>query len=201
MGPLVKYEGDLKLHPLFEPLAKMLRLLYGERIFDPEPHSEKIEYRLLEAILIKARKNPENKELAQFFPDDPALSKVYYKMLRGTNQYNKKDGVPPLGDFVTFHKDAPAIFFSFASIVLLEALFDQKVAEQISQEERKKWELLNKYYYFSKEDLQLLLSKTPTLASSYSTLESYLDFSKQIKPRKEIGGIDNNTGLSIKKSI
>jgi hypothetical protein len=197
--PLIKDEGELKLHPLFEPLAEMLRLLYKRTLFDRESHSEKIEYRLLEAILNKARKHPEAKDLSELCPDDLTLRSLYYKLLKGTNQYRQKESIPPLGDFVTLRKEGAAIFFSFASPTLLTAIFDHATAEHILEEERKKWEQSNKYYYFSKEDLQSLLMKNPSLASKYTTLESYLDYSKQIRARKEIGSIDPKTGLSIKK--
>lgn len=199
--PLIKYEGEVKLHPLFAPLAEMLRLLYGKAIFDQEAHLSKIEYRLLDAIIAKARKHPESQELVELFPEDPLLSKIYYQMLKGTNQYNQKNSVPPLSDFVTLRKDAPAIFFSFASPVILNVFFNTEVAKHILCEERKKWENSNKYYYFSKNDLQLLLAKNPILASKYSNLAPYIDFSKQMKPRNEIGGIDPCTGLSIKKNL
>jgi hypothetical protein len=193
IGPLIKYEGQFKLHPLFEPLAEMLRLLYKGAL------SEKVEYRLLEAILTQARKNPEARDLAEIYPDDLTLRTLYYKLLKGTNQYNKKEGIPPLGDFVALREEPAAVFFSFASPMLLEALFNHEITEHILGEERKQWEESKKYYYFTKEDLQSLLMKNPSLAAKYTSLESYLDYSKQIKARNEIGGIDPNTRLSIKK--
>ncbi len=201
IGPLIKYEGDFKHHPLFEPLAKMIRLLYQRTLFDTERHSEKVEYQLLEAVLAKARKNPEAKDLSELCPDDLALHSLYYKLLKGTNQYSQKDSIPPLGDYVALRKEPAAVFFSFASPVLLEALFNHEIAKYILEEEHKKCEQSNKYYYFSKEDLQSLLMKNPSLASKYGSLEPYLDYSKQIKARNEIGGVDPNTGLSIKKLI
>jgi hypothetical protein len=201
IGPLIKCEGEFKLHPLYEPLAQMLRLLYKETVFKTASHAEKIEYRLLEAILTKARKNPEAKDLAEICPDDLILCSLYYKLLKGTNQYNKKKSIPPLGDFVALRKEPIAIFFSFASPVLLEALFSREIAEHILKEERNKWRELNKYYYFSKEDLQSLFMKNPSLSLKYTSLESYLDYSKQIKARSQVSGTDPQTGLSIKKLI
>jgi hypothetical protein len=201
LTPLIDYEGEFKLHPLFEPLAELLRLLYRTKIFDQGSHSDKIEYRLLEAIIIKARKHPKIKDLAELFPDDPLLCNIYYKILKGTNQYNREEGIPPLGDFVALDKDTHAISLSFASPLLLEALFGSEVASHILHEERKKWEASNKYYYYSKEDLQSDLMKNPTQASKFSSLESYLDYSKTLKPRNNFGGKDQRTGLSIKKPI
>src|SRR5580700_8215354 len=96
IGPLLKNEGELRLHPLYEPLAELLRLLYEAPL--KECHSEKIEYRLLEAILTKARQCSEAKELSELSPDDPVLRKLYYKLLKGTNQYSQKGSIPPLRD-------------------------------------------------------------------------------------------------------
>ncbi len=196
IGPLVKYEGDIKQHPLFEPLAKMLRLLY-KPFFD----SEKIEYRFVQTMIAKARKFPEPTDLAELFPDDLKLRTIYYKMLKGTNQYNQKGSIPPLKDFVAWKKDGPALFFSFASPIALKSLFDKKMADTIVQEEKKKWEQSGKYYYFSKEDLQQLLVNNPALTSQFTNLDPYLDYSKQINRREEIGGIDPKTGLSVKKFL
>jgi hypothetical protein len=201
LEPLIKYEGEFKLHPLFEPLAEMLRLLYKKTIFDRHPHLEKIEYRLLDAIIIKARKHPEAEDLSELFPDDPELRSIYYKMLKGTNQYNEKKGIPSFGDFASLRKKTPALFFCFASPPLLEALFNHEIATHILQEEQKKREESNTYHYFPKEDLQILLMKNPTLSSRYSTLEPYIDHTQQMEPRREIGGIDRTTGLSVKKPL
>ena len=201
LGPLVKQEGEFKSHPLFELSAEILRLLYKEKIFDRAPHSKNIEYHLLEAIVTKARKNPECEDLSELLPDDLALHSIYYKMLKGTNRYTRKEGIPPLKDFLALRKEGAAICLCFASPALLQALFGEGIATHILEEEQKKWAELSQYHYFSKENLQELLSKDPSLGSKYSRLESYVDYSKQIKKRKEIGCKDQKTGLSIKKSI
>lgn len=115
IAPLIKHEGDFKLHPLFEPLAEMVRLLYRNNLFERKPRLEKVEYRLLDALIMQARKYPEREDLAEVFPDDPVLRNIYYKMLKGTNQYSETEGIPPLGDFVAIQNDANAISIYFAS--------------------------------------------------------------------------------------
>jgi hypothetical protein len=199
--PLIKDPKEFKLHPLFEPLAELLRLLYGEKVFKRAPHPEKMEYRLLEAILTKARKNPELEDLTELFPNDPVLCSIYYTILKGTNQYNRSEGIPPLGDFVTLGEDTHAVFLSFASPVLLEALFNEEIASHVLQEEYKQWESSNKYHFFSKEDLESIVMKNPIQGSKFSSLGSYLDYSKQPKPKTEIGAVDPKTKLHVKKYI
>jgi hypothetical protein len=197
IAPLVQSDGDYKMHALYEPLAEMLRLHYKSALFK----TEKIEYRLLDAILAKAKKFAESTDLAEFSPDDPALRSIYYKMLKGTNQYILKGTIPPLEDVVTLRKGAAAIHFSFASPVILKALFGDKIAKEITDEEQKKWKETNKYYFFSKDELQAVLMKNPILASKYNQLELFVDYSKEMPEKKEVGGYDKVSGLSMKKSL
>lgn len=201
LTPLIKHEGDLHLHPLYEKLAEFLRLLYQKTLFDREPKSENIEYRLLEGILKKARKDPDATKMIELVPDDPTLANIYYKMQRGTNQYSRTEGVPPLSYFLSVQKETAAAWLSFASPVLLEALFGSKITEQILQEEQKKWEESTQYYYFSKDDLQSLLVKHPDQAPLFTQLEPHLHYSKQFKPRTELGGRDEITGIGLEKPL
>ncbi len=201
LAPLAEYMGEFKLHPLYEPLAELLRILYGENLFKQEK-LEKIEYRILDTMLVKARKNPDAESLTELNPDDPIVKKIYYTMLKGTNQYTLHGkGIPPLEDFLYIRKESPAISFSFASAALLEALFGRETSSHIFVEEKKKAQESNTYYYLPKNELQTLLMKNPVLFSHFSPLEPYIDYSKQFKPRTERGGKDDRTGLSVKKSI
>ncbi len=201
LSPLIKQQGDLRLHPLYEPLAEMLRLLYKENLFKKEKKAEKLEYRLAEEILKKAQKFPDTEDLADLYPEDPDLKKLYYKMLKGTNQYTRTEGVPPLGSFLCVTKSEKALNLGFAAPVLLEAFFGSEISLEILKIEKEKCRELNKRYYASKEDLQAALMKNPAKALLLPTLEAYLDDSKDIKPRSQIGGKDRLTGLVVKKDI
>jgi hypothetical protein len=199
--PLLEHEGELTSHPLFKPLAHFLRLLYQKNLFEKEPAAKKIEYRLLEAIVKKARKSPQVSTLADLYPDDPKLSWIYYKMLKGTNQYNREEGIPPLGDFIVLHKGAPAISLMFASPLLLEALLGAEISTWIMLEEKRKWQESSKYYFISKDDLQPILSKDFSLASSFLALEPFMDYSKKLTRIQQISGRDKETGIGIEKSL
>lgn len=201
LSPLIQHVGDLNQSPLYEPLAELLRLLYQKKIFDKEPKSEGIEYRLLEEILKKMRLSPGILELGKLFPDNPDLAKIYYKMLKGTNQYSRTKGIPPLGDFLSLEKTKSAVSVNFASSLLLEAFFGPEITQQILREEKKKRETSAKYYYFSKEDLKTLLMQHPTKGPLITTLDPFLDYSKQLKARTHIGGRDKRTGIGLQKSL
>jgi hypothetical protein len=196
LTPLIKDTTEFKLHPLYEPLANLFRVLYGKTLYK----TENIEYRILDALLTKARKNPELENIADIDLDDPTIKNIFYKMLKGTNQYEVgKEGIPPLEDFLAIGEENTAISFSFASAALLEALFGEKITAHIFLEEEKKRKELNKYYYFSKEELQALATKNPAQFSNFSSIEPYINYSKKVKSRKEKGGKDDKTGLAIKK--
>lgn len=197
LAPLIKHQGELNLHPLYEYLAKFLRLLYQDKLFAKKPGTE---YRLIDAMIKKARKQ-ETEVLADLYPEDPALKQIFYKMLKGTNQYSREEGIPQLGDFISLDKSEHAVFLSFASPVLLEAFFGEEAALAVLEHEKKKWEEEGKYHFFSKSDLQALLTKNPARASQFSNLESYFNDSKQPAPRDQIAGKDNKTGIRVDKNL
>jgi hypothetical protein len=201
LTPLMKQQGEVKLHPLYEPLAELLRLLYGENLFKKEKKREKLEYRLIEEMLKKAQKLPESENLIDLHPEDPALKRIYYKMLKGTNQYTRKEGIPPLESYLGINKSDKAVSLSFAAPVLLEAFFGAEISSEILKMERQKLEESNKYYYFSKEDLTTTLMKNPAKSLLLSALEPYLDYSKEATEKKQIGGKDKLTGIAVKKDI
>ncbi len=163
--------------------------------------TEKIEYRLIAEMVKKARKLGEVESLAELYPEDPVLKRVYYKMLKGTNQYNREEGIPPLGEFLSIRKGGKAIFLSFASPLLLEAFFGLEISLEILKVEREKWESSNKYYFFSKEDLEAVLMKNPIKAPLLHTFDPYLEYSKQFDKRTQLGGRDKTTGIAVEKSF
>lgn len=200
LGAIAKSETLLQTHPLYEPLANFLRILYQRRVFDQTPKVERPEYQLLEAIVKKLQKFPDADSFAELCPDDPKLKTLYYKMLKGTNQYSPgKNGIPPLADFFSLKKNTKAVNLNFASPSLLEALFGDEVSEEILKMERLKWAGTAKYYYVSKSDLQTILSKNPTTAFLLPALTPHLSDSKKFTSRNRIVGKDESTGISVRK--
>lgn len=201
LTPLILASGECKLHPLYEPLAELLRKLYATKVFQKYNNSEKLPYRLIDEIVKKARKLSTVDDLAQLYPDDPMLQQVYYKMLRGTNQYKNGEGFPPLKHFLSLNKSEKAISLSFSSPPVLEALFGTQMAAEILKLEREKWNSSQKYYLLTKEDLQPLLMKNPAKSSVFTALDTYLDYSKQFAQRTEVGGKDKITGITVEKRL
>jgi hypothetical protein len=200
LGPLVECQEEPKLHPLYEPCAELLRLLYKKRLFDRYPHPQKVEYLILDTLLKKARANPDE-EWITFSPEDPLLAKLFYKMLKGTNQYDADQGIPPLRDFFRLNEDQFAVCCNFASTTLLKAMFGPTITTAILTEEAHKSKEQDKRVLFSKEEFAAVVLKHPKYASLFSTLNPYLNFSKRPKKKQRIGEKDSLTGITIQKSL
>lgn len=201
LTPLLDKSQDAKQHPFYEPLAKLLRELYQKPLF-ARLKREKIEYQLLNALFKKAKEKEVIEDLTDLIPDDPLLSSIYYKLLKGTNQVKDQKGYPPLADYLILEEeDAPIVYFSFASPPLLEALFGHTIKEAILNKEKEKWQSENPSIYLTKEELQALLAEHPSQMMHFSLIEPFLDFSKQFFPREEIGGKDPATGMTLRKPL
>jgi len=201
LGSFVEHAGEPSTHPLYESFATFLRLLYKEHIFSKYPQIEKIEYRLINAMVDKAKKHPGVKRIAELYPEDPELSSVFHKMLQGTNQYDGKRGIPPLEDVILLGKKKEIATLSFASPLLLETLFGQQIATEIQDYEKKKWKETGKYHAFSKEDLQKLASHHPGQSSLFDKLSPLLEYSKKYTGKTEEGSKDDVSGLRERKKI
>lgn len=201
LNPLLKEQGPLKLHPLYEPLANLLRLHYEKQVFKKEAKAEKLEYRLIDELVKKAQKFPDAENLAELHPDDPALRKIFYKMLKGTNKNSKDEGITPLGNILSLSKGDKAVFLCFASPTILEAFLGKEISLEIQKMEEAKSGELNKHYYVSKEDFQSIITKHPSLSPFLGPLEPFLDYSKQLTLRTQIGGRDRKTGIAVEKKL
>ncbi len=197
---------DIHQHPIYPIAAKLIRLLYEGTSLIPEKAAPNWETTLLDAMIAKGKQRKEREHLADLFPDDPSLQSLFYKMAKGTNQYKlsgKKQGIPPLGQFLSVkpEKKEQTFHFCFASVPLLQAAFGLKIAEAIVLKERERQETENKLYFSSKEDLQEQLMQDPTLANLLAALEPYLSFDKLLPRKEQIAGKDPVTGLVITREI
>ncbi len=196
---------DVRQHPIYQIAAELIRTLYEKTSLIAKDAEKGWENALLDAMIQKGKKIKERSHLSELFPDDPKLHAIYYKMLKGTNQYDleKNKGIAQLADFLSVEpeKKENTIYFCFASVPLLKALFNPKIADAILTEEKNKWEETGKYHFSSKQELQDMLLKDATLANALAPLEPYLNFQQQIPRKKQIAGQDQQTGLVIKREI
>lgn len=194
--PLLELKTDPQRHPLYEICAGLLHMLYGETLL-----KEGVEYDLLKGMLKAYQTKGDIKALSDLYPDTPQLRQIYYKMLKGTNQYNIEThrGIPPLEDFLLLDK-SPSIRFSFASAPLLHAIFGKKIASKILDEEKKKREE-GKNKSLTKEEVTTLLSGDTTCSSLILELGDQIDFSQKPLKRTTLGKRDKASGLVVKKKI
>jgi len=198
---LFELQTEPKNHPLYEICASLLHVLYEESLFKHTKH-EDLEYDLLNAMLKTYRTKGTIKTLSDLYPDAPHLQSIFYKMLKGTNQYDvsSKHGIAPLEDFFILDK-TPSIHFSFASACLLKAVFGEKIALKILNEEKKKYETEGKKISLTKEELTVLLANDPLRASLVLELDQHIDFSKKSPKRVLLSQKDKSSGLVVKKGI
>jgi hypothetical protein len=198
--PLLELKTDPKNHPLYEICAELLRFLYEEPLFKPH-RKEGIEYDLLNAMIKMFRSKADSKVLSDFYPEAPDLRQIFYKMLKGTNQYNVENhlGIAPLEDFILLDKST-SIRFSFASAPLLHAIFGKKIALNIFTAEKKKREE-GKPGSLTKDELTALLSSDTARSSLILELEEHIDFTQKYPKRTTLSKRDKGNGLVVKKKI
>ncbi|HEY2811591.1 MAG TPA: hypothetical protein VGJ00_09420 [Rhabdochlamydiaceae bacterium] len=199
--PLFELQTNPQDHPLYEIAAQLLRTLYGNSLFK-HVKSEGIEYLLLDGMIKTHRVKKGTQELCDLYPEALDLKPIFYKMLKGTNQYHleKNLGILPLEDFFAIDK-APAIHFAFASVPLLDAMVGKKHALKILAEEKKKFQETGKNQSLTQDELISILADNPKTASLILELGSHLSFSANPLPTHSIIGQDTSTGLTIKKQI
>jgi hypothetical protein len=199
--PLFALQTEPKNHPLYEICASLLHVLYEESLFK-QTKQEGLEYDLLNAMIKTYRTKGNIKTLSDLYPDAPHLKPIFYKMLKGTNQYNaaSKSGIAPMEDFFILDK-TPAIHFACASRFLLEALFGEKIALKILAEEKKKYETTGKKASLTQEDLTGLLANDPLRASLVLELGQHIDFSVKNPKRVQLSQKDKTSGLVVKKPL
>lgn len=194
--------------PLLEELyAKAIEALYGHNSFYTRFPNKKLSQFLLKSLIDKAQNllkdNPNKKlMLTDLFPSDETLFEIYYKMLKGTQEYNlkMKKGYPPFSDFFTIDetKQKP-IFFAGLSSEILEAFFGSEVKQKILEEEAllrlsqaKKTSLDETKF---KDILHTLMAEDKKI----DKLIEYFDFSKVKKTKLNFVYFEEKTHIKASK--
>ncbi len=126
LWPLIQ-EGR-EAHPLlYETAAKLFKTFYGATLFEKKARAE---YRFLDHFLQKAKENPEALEKLVL---NPAYQSIYYRMLKGTKQWNLETGVgyPSLLDALTIEETPSKICLSHAHPDQMAVFFGPKVAAKL----------------------------------------------------------------------
>ena len=188
-------------HPLYEPLATLLRNLYQERVFKQQNAPPGVEYTLIPLMIQKMNDLPSSRNLADLMPSDPFLQNLYYKMLRGTNRYSLQEGIPPLSHFLSLEKSDKVIHLNHASEPILEALFGGKITKEILEKEKQQFDLTQKYYAFSKQDFEILLEKHTHEKGIFFYLNSLISYTKKVGKKEHLAKRDKITQIGIEKEL
>jgi len=123
--PLIQ-EGKENNQALYDFTIHLIGSLYkpfcqGEKRF---------EHRLLDSLLKAAAYQKEDFSLEKIDLQDPTLQKKYYKMLKGTKNWDltSKTGYPSLLDYIKIETSTDKICIFHAHISLLNTLFGDKAA-------------------------------------------------------------------------
>ena len=170
--PLIK-NNKIEEKQTYDLLIKLITILYKNELT-----KDKIEYKLVDQLLIACNKKIEKKEslcLEKIDLKDPSLQPLWYKMLKGTKYYDfEKDiGLPSILEFISIDENEKhnKICIPTASKEILIALFDEKIADKIwDKKEKDKIKI-------TKEELENILKDTHTSINNQSNIWAYIELS------------------------
>lgn len=134
LWPLIQ-EGR-EAHPtLYELAAKMIRTFYSPL----QNQKKRFEYHFLDALLAAAKAALQQRTpfaLEKVDLNDADLQRIYYKMLKGTKQWDLSLGLgyPSLLDYVKAERSTEKICLFHAHPDLITALFNGKIAASLYAE-------------------------------------------------------------------
>lgn len=203
LGPLLTPFSSGTQGKLYEVAVALLQELYRGSAVERLAQEKKVDsfaLRILDSMIEKANENPEAESLSELFPDDPALKEIYYKMLKGTQNYDGVSGYPPIEDYFIFEKASKKkpINFSLATAPLLKCLLGPKITARILEEERTKSEENRKFTSLKQPELQQLLLQFSEERVTYSDISDLVSFDTNKERSKTYMFIDPKTQISWK---
>ncbi len=204
LSALWKEDSHLFVEKAFK---RLLHELYGHTNWFAEAEAKgEVDY----LVDMMARFGKEEKEpfaLHELFASLPQQqAELFYKMLKGTHTYSlekNKTGYPPLLEFVSFSFGSvkQTCRFSFASLPLLRALFDEETVRDILALEKKKWEKDHRRHTCTKDELLVLLQHRHASLAQPDSLDTYFHFGNKAAASDHILASDKLTGISSQKRI
>lgn len=188
-------------HPLYEPLASLLRELYQETLFIPEKAPQGVEYLLVESMIQTLKTTPSVHHLSDLWPRESSLHTLYYHMLRGTNRYSKQEGIPPLHHFLSLDKSDKGFHVNLASEAVLKACVGSVVQQEILKQEQQQSESTQKQYSFSKQEFQKLSLLHPKEQMALEKIEPFISYAKRSGKKESLLRRDAKTKIGIEKEL
>lgn len=181
----------------YELLVSLVKAIYKTELED-----EKNAARLVDSVISSCKKRHRDKKeirLEQIDLRDPFLQNLWYTMLKGTKYYNceKKYGLPSILDFIRVEEDDryDKICLHTASLEMLRALFDEKIACQIW--EKRKDEKIK----ITGEEMEKILNSSISTTTAKKELWSMISLSHKGHQKGEKAFIcqDDQTKISLRR--
>jgi hypothetical protein len=206
LAPLLENPKECRSSLLYEATARLLYNLYHHTCFWAQSNQKGLEYALLDAILQTSVHVEDLHSLSQLFPEETKMQPIFYKMLKGTGDYNLKlaHGYPPLSDFLVIDfQEKKAVHFCYASCPVLQAIFPGEIVSQILSIEKKKWEKDYKRHTVTKEELQAILmaNSSELKGKSFQDFDAFLNFSKKKIKLETLSYKDADSSVSVSLSL
>lgn len=138
LWPLIN-EGRSAHPSLYDVAVKLLETFYSSL----SPNKKHFETQFLDLLLASAKESlqqegPFSLEKVSF--SDPEFQRIYYKMLKGTKQWDLRNGIgyPPLLEYVQAEPSTDKICLLHAHPDLLTILFNEKIAWRLHSEIHRK---------------------------------------------------------------
>jgi hypothetical protein len=191
-------EDQAKNLLLRQTLASLLSNLYCHSSFIKQLDIKNWQDLLIQEM-IKAGKNCiKPKDLLDLYPSEPVMKAIYYKILRGSGDYDMdlKDGYPPLSDFVFIdEKERKPIYFNYASYPVLTALFGQDVADHIIDLEEEKSKLFGGRRVLTKTEISNILLSSKISKEKALEMEHLLIYSQRAISLDAVTSKDTESGV------
>jgi hypothetical protein len=164
LWPLITSDTTPESKLFYEKAVNLIEILYREADFYQIAKDPNLARKIVNNMCGRGATT-----FHELFPDDPALAKVYYKMVQGTNT-----GYPALEDYFKIDPGNKKIQFRYATAEVLKAVFGDELTHQIIQKEYSKWESDDQPYILKKEELNDLIK--PSSSFDVNHLDILFDF-------------------------
>ena len=185
--------SKINLHFLFETdyshkkelitiCENLLNELYGKKSFIKELNKEHWPKDLLKQMISFGAKKKGDLDLLDLMPDTPEQSYLFYKILKGSCDYDleKGSGYPPLSDFFYIDsKERYPIYFCYASSQVLKACLGRALCSEVIREEKKKSLLYGGRRVLTKQELKSLIENQRAKQKDLLWIDEIFTFSKR----------------------
>jgi hypothetical protein len=176
LWPLFQSKNDIEYNTLRKSAIRLIQILYQDADFYKEANDSKLAEKILTEMI-----SQKGEDLSQLFPKN-MLSKIYYKMLKGSNT-----GYPPLGEYFKIEKsDKAPIQWSYATTPTLRAVLGDEATKRILAAEKAAWEENHRTRVLPEETLRELLQKQTNADFDINHLKTIFLFDKKGKGAPQI---------------